>query len=88
MKNELTNIINIGKDTRKKLEQTGIDSFAKFKETGSEDAFIRVQTIDPRACLSLLYGLEGAMTGTKWNELPEERKKALIDFFRMVKKKS
>jgi DNA transformation protein and related proteins len=87
MKNDLSGIINIGKDTQAKLRQVGIDSFEKLKEAGTEGAFIRLQTIDPGACLSLLYGLDGAIRGTKWHELPLERKHYLQEFFNMVKKK-
>jgi DNA transformation protein len=86
MKNELSGIINIGKDTKSKLEQVGIDSFEKLKEVGAEGAFIRLQVLDPGACLSLLYGLDGAISETKWNKLPPERKQALQQFYKMVKK--
>jgi DNA transformation protein len=87
MKKDLSGLINIGKDTEAKLKQVGIDSAAKLKETGSEGAFIRLQTIDPGACLNLLYGLDGAISGTKWNKLSPERKRALQEFYNMVKKK-
>jgi DNA transformation protein len=87
MTTDLANIINIGKDTEAKLKQVGIDSFEKLKLVGSEGAFIRLQTLDPGACLSLLCGLEGAIEGTKWNELPAERKQELRQFHKMTKKK-
>jgi DNA transformation protein and related proteins len=85
--NDLSNCINIGKDTEFKLKQVGIDSFEKLKSVGSEGAFIRLQTLDPGACLSLLCGLEGAIEGTKWNELPAERKQELSQFLKMTQKK-
>ena len=85
--NDLSKCINIGKDTEFKLKQVGIDSFEKLKSIGSENAFIRLQTLDPGACLSLLCGLEGAIDGTKWNELPPERKQELRQFHKTVKKK-
>lgn len=86
MKSDLSVHINIGKDTEAKLIQVGIDSFEKLKSVGTEGAFIRLQTMDPGACLSLLCGLDGAITDTKWNELPTERKQELKEFFKMVKK--
>lgn len=86
MKSGLSGIINIGRDTEAKLNRVGIDSIEKLKETGSEGAFIRLQTIYPGACLSLLYGLDGAISNKKWNELPVEREKALLEFYKMVKK--
>jgi len=87
MKSDLRSHINIGKDTETKLIQVGIDSFEKLKSLGSEQAFIRLQTLDPGACLDLLYGLEGAILGVKWNELPKEKKQSLQQFHKMSHKK-
>ncbi len=86
MKSDLSAHINIGKDTEAKLIQIGIDSFEKLRSVGTEQAFIRLQTVDPGACLSLLYGLDGAITDTRWNELSTERKQALLHFYKRVKK--
>ena len=84
---DLSKTINIGKDTETKLKQVGIDSYEKLLSAGTEQAFIKLQTLDPGACLSLLYGLDGAMTGTKWNELTPGRKLELQQFYKMTKKK-
>ena len=86
MLSNLSNQINIGKDTEAKLIQVGINSFEKLKSIGSEQAFIRLQSIDTGACLSLLYGLDGAIEGIKWNKLPSERKQALQQFYKIIKK--
>lgn len=83
----LTGRINIGKDTENKLIQVGIDSFEKLESMGSEQAFLRLQTIDPGACLNLLYGLEGAIEGMKWHDLPAEKKQKLLQFHKMSQKK-
>jgi DNA transformation protein len=87
MKSDLINQINIGKDTEGKLIQVGIDSFAKLQSVGSEQAFLRLQTLDPGACLDLLYGLEGAIEGIKWNKLSPDKKRALLQFHKMAQKK-
>jgi DNA transformation protein len=88
MASKLTNVNNIGKDTEHKLSQVGIDSFEKLAAIGSEKAFLKIQTVDPGACLSLLYGLEGAIEGIKWNEIPLERKQELKQFFSQAKRNS
>jgi len=87
IKSTLTGRINIGKDTEAKLIRAGIDSFEKLKEMGSEQAFLRLQAFDPGACLNLLYGLEGAIEGVKWNELPVEKKQYLLVFHKQSQKK-
>ena len=86
MATELSEVINIGKDTRSKLIQVGIDSYEKLVSAGSEGAFIRLRTVDPGACLSLLYGLEGAIEGVKWNRLSADKKQSLQQFFKSLKK--
>jgi len=86
MESDLSKQINIGKDTEAKLIQVGIDSYEKLVTIGSEGAFIRLQTIDSGACLSLLYGLEGAIEGVKWNKLSADKKQALQQFYKMTKK--
>jgi DNA transformation protein and related proteins len=88
MGSNLSKRINIGKDTESKLLQVGIDSIEKLISIGSEQAFIRLKTLDPGACLSLLYGLQGAVDNIKWNELPEEKKQELQQFYKMTKKQS
>jgi DNA transformation protein and related proteins len=87
MPSDLSKQINIGKDAEKKLIRVGIDSFNKLKSLGSEAAFIKLQTIDPGACLSLLCALEGAIEGIRWHDLQPEKKAQLKAFFKMVKKK-
>jgi DNA transformation protein and related proteins len=82
-KTSLSGVINIGRDTETKLIRAGIDSFEKLEQLGSEKAFLRLQAFDPDACLNLLYGLEGAIHGIKWNELPVEKKQALLQFHKM-----
>ncbi|MDP4240990.1 MAG: TfoX/Sxy family protein [Bacteroidota bacterium] len=76
---------NIGKDTESKLISVGIRSYAELKEAGTEQAFLRLQTLDPGACIQLLYGLEGAIEGIPANKLTVEKKQELKDFYRMVK---
>lgn len=86
MNSDLSTHVNIGKDTEAKLTQVGIDSFDKLQAIGSEGAFLRLQAIDPGACLHLLYALDGAVSGVRKKDLPHERKQALLQFYKRVKK--
>lgn len=86
MASDLSDQINIGKDTEKKLIQVGINSFENLVSIGAEDAFLRVRVIDSGACLSFLYGLEGAIEGIKWNKISPQRKKELQEFIKMINK--
>ena len=86
MATNLLKRINIGKDTETKLVQVGINSVEKLVEAGSEKAFLKIQTIDPGACINLLYGLECAVQEIKPKELSPDRKQELKQFFMLAKK--
>lgn len=81
----LTQLPNIGKVVSEKLIQVGITSPEELKAIGSEQAFIRLQTIDETACLCMLQALEGAVQGIRWHDLSKERKEELKQFFRLRK---
>ncbi len=82
---DLTEMPNIGKIASKKLISVGIDTPEKLKELGSKEAFIRIRSIDNTACFSMLQGLEGAIQGVRWHDLPESTKKDLKIFFNSFK---
>jgi DNA transformation protein len=76
---------NIGKDTATKLIQIGINTYAKLKEAGTEQAFLRLQMLDAGACIQLLFGLEGAIEGIPYTQLSPQKKQELREFHRMSK---
>jgi DNA transformation protein len=80
---KLTELPNIGKVVAEKLVQVGITSPEELKTLGTEQAFIRLLTVDETACFSMLQGLEGAIQGIRWHNLPKERKEELREFFHM-----
>ena len=84
MMSDLSQQINIGKELERKLMDTGITSFAELKNTGSEQAFLRLRAADPGACLNMLCALDGAISGIRWHDLPAERKAELKEFHRML----
>lgn len=86
MTTDLSNQPNIGKDTETRLIQVGISSYAELQAAGTEQAFLRLQTMDPGACIQLLFGLEGAIEGIPATKLSAEKKQELREFHRMVKK--
>lgn len=76
---------NIGETLAQKLQQVGINSIEDLRASGSEDAFIKLKTVDPEgACINMLYALEGAIVGIRWHHLAESRKKELNDFYRRM----
>ncbi|MFV0400112.1 MAG: TfoX/Sxy family protein [Oscillospiraceae bacterium] len=85
MAQSLRDLPNISTVNERKLIAAGIDSPEALKELGSREAFLRVREhSDPGACLNMLCGLEGAVRGIRWHDLPPEEKAALRDFFRSL----
>ncbi len=82
-KRELTQMPNVGKVLAEELIRVGINSPEELISIGTEQAFIRILSIDETACMSKLQAIEGAIQGIRWHHLPEERKTELKEFFRM-----
>lgn len=83
---DLIKLPNLGKVVVEQLKQVGIESAEELKSIGSENAFIRIKTIDSTACISKLCALEGAVQGIRWHQLSAERKQELKEFLKMVEK--
>lgn len=79
--NELETLPNIGLTLARKLNEVGIHTISDLKQTGSENAFIKLAIIDHTACINMLYALEGAVQEIRWHQLSKERKQELLEFF-------
>lgn len=84
--NKLNDLQNIGKTLAEKLIFAGIETPQQLFTFGSENAFIKLATIDENACINQLYALEGAIQGIRWHDLSRERKLELLEFFKSLKK--
>jgi len=84
---QLTELPNIGETLAKKLKMVGIANARKLKSAGSENALIKIATLqDSGACINMLYALEGAIQGIRWHGLNKERKQELKVFYNMMQK--
>lgn len=81
---ELTEMPNIGRTLADKLIEAGISTPKDLINTGSENAMIKIKTIDPGACINMLFALEGAIQGIRWHNLDENRKLELKIFFNQL----
>lgn len=80
--NALRDMPNVGKVLEKNLIDVGISSPEALKEAGAREAFLRIRaSIDPGACLHMLYGLEGAIRGIPDKLLDSETRGALKGFY-------
>lgn len=83
---KLADLPNIGKVVAARLAEVGIETPEQLRAMGAEQAFIRLKTVDEGACLSMLCGLEGAVQGIRWHQLPKARKEELKAFLKMARK--
>lgn len=83
----LTELPNIGKTLAEKLNSIGIKNEQELKQLGSENAIIKIATIENSgACINMLYAIEGAIQGIRWHALDNDRKQELKELYRMINK--
>ena len=82
---ELSKLPNIGLVVEKQLNDVGIKTYEELKKIGSMEAWLKIKSIDPSACIHRLYALEGAIEGVKKSVLPSEMKEKLKEFYNLNK---
>lgn len=83
---ELSKLLNIGDKVEAQLNKTGIYTEDQLKQTGAEEAWLKIQQIDESACMNRLLALEGAILGVKKTFIADERKLQLKEFYNAHKK--
>jgi DNA transformation protein len=78
---KLTGLINVGKELEKQLNSAGIRSKADLENTGTMEAWLKIQKIDSSACINRLIALECAIQGVSRYGLSRKDKDKLKDFY-------
>lgn len=78
---ELSKLPNLGKVVEEQLNAVGITTAAELEAAGSKGAWLKIQQMDPSACIHRLLGLEGAIRRVKKTELPPEVKAEIKEFY-------
>lgn len=78
---ELSKLPNIGKAVEAQLIQVEIETPEALREIGAKAAWLKIQEIDPSACIHRLLALEGAIQGVKKTGLPDAVKADLKAFY-------
>lgn len=73
----IADLPNLGPASAKMLAKAGIKGERDLREMGSIQAFEKVRATGMNPSMNLLYSLEGALSGFKWNELPLDTRMAL-----------
>ncbi len=88
MTSELLKLRNIGKRIAEDLEEIGVYTPEELKKVGPEEVMLRIfekKGWQKGMCTCFLYALEGAITDTRWNEIPERRKKEFLKFVKELR---
>lgn len=78
MSEDLLCLKNLGKTSTQWLKAAGVHSVSDLRRLGAVDAYLAVKARGFRATKVLLYAIEGALLDVTWQELPEARKRALV----------
>lgn len=76
----LTDLPNIGPHAVEQLTEAGIATAEDLLAIGAEQAWLKMQVVDPGVCIMQLYDLEGAVQGIPKKELDPARKQELKAF--------
>lgn len=79
---ELKGLPNLGPVLEGELARAGITAREQLYALGSREAWLRLYTADPTACLHRLLALEGAVQGVRKADLSPETKAELKAFFK------
>jgi DNA transformation protein len=71
-------LLNLGPRSREMLERAGIDTLERLREAGSVRAYVAVRRAGGRPSLNLLWALEGALTGQRWQDVAREHRTSLL----------
>lgn len=74
---EMMKLKNIGKSIAVRLVSIGIESPEMVRKLGAKEVywkFFEKEGWSQTLCPCFLYALEGAITGEKWNEIPQRKK--------------
>lgn len=84
---ELSTLPNIAAKLETQLAEADITTIKQLKETGSREAWLRILSRDPSACIMRLSALEGAIQGVRWHYLNDDTKVSLKEFYKTHKGK-
>jgi DNA transformation protein len=85
LNNDLTNLPNIGRTLAEKFKMVGVSKPSDLLNIGSENAMIKIKSIDKEACINILFALQGAIQGIRWHNHEKSKKLELTEFYNRLK---
>jgi DNA transformation protein len=69
---------NLGPKSAMMLRCAGIRTLAQLKRYGAAKAYVMVRAVDKRASLNLLWALEAALSGRRWQDVAKHDRLRLL----------
>ncbi len=74
----LADLPNLGPKSQQMLAAAGIHTLTQLRELGSVRAYVRVKQSNVGASLNLLWALEGALSGKRWQDVAKDDRLRLL----------
>lgn len=69
---------SLGPKSQEMLARAGITTVEQLREIGSVAAYVQTKKANPKVSLNLLWGLESALTGERWQEIARVHRTSLL----------
>lgn len=74
----LSALKGLGPQSQAMLARVGIKTEAQLRKVGAVVAYARTKAVCPQASLNLLWALEGALSGRRWQDVAETERASLL----------
>ncbi|MDO9237493.1 MAG: TfoX/Sxy family DNA transformation protein [Aquabacterium sp.] len=75
---KLSELQGLGPKSQEMLSRAGIKTPAQLRQLGAVMSYVRTKAVCPAASLNLLWALEGALSGRRWQEVAETERASLL----------
>ena len=76
--NPISKLTGLGPKSEEMLARAGITTVEQLQKLGSIEAYVRTKKVNPAASLNLLWGLESAITGERWQTIAKKHRAGLL----------
>lgn len=74
----IADLPNFGPKSQQMLERAGIKTVEQLRQLGAVRAYLQVKRSGGNASLNLLWALEGALSGERWQVVAKEERLRLL----------
>lgn len=75
---EIRDLKSLGPKSQAMLARAGVTTVAQLRALGAVAAFALAKRAGPRVSLNLLWALESALTGERWQDIARHHRTSLI----------